>query len=63
MNYWLSNEDLAERYGVSVETVRKWRHRGTGPMAVVFGRRVRYSLDEIERWEHEQAAKQVRAGA
>ena len=60
---WLSNEDLAERYGVSIDTVRKWRHEGTGPAGVRFGRHVRYSLAELERWERVQAATQLRATA
>lgn len=62
---WLSNKDLAERYGVSLDTVRKWRHEGTGPTGVRFGRHVRYSLAELDRWEREreEAAKQVRATA
>lgn len=55
---WLSNEDLAERYGVPLATVRKWRHEGTGPHGVKFGRHVRYADDELVRWEREQAAKQ-----
>lgn len=54
---WFSNEDVADRYGVSVATIRKWRHEGTGPAGVKFGRHVRYSLAELERWEREQAAK------
>lgn len=60
---WLSNVDVAERYGVSIDTVRKWRHEGTGPAGVRFGRHVRYSLAELERWEAEQAHKQIRASA
>lgn len=56
---WLSNEDVADRYGVSVATVRKWRHESTGPKGVRFGRHVRYSVTELERWEREQAAKQA----
>lgn len=60
---WLSNVDVADRYGVSIDTVRKWRHEGTGPAGVRFGRHVRYSITELERWEQEQAGKQVRASA
>lgn len=56
---WMSNEEVAERYGVSIATVRKWRHEGTGPAGVKFGRHVRYSVAELERWEREQAAKQA----
>lgn len=58
---WLGTEAVAERYDVSPATVRKWRHEGTGPAGVRFGRHVRYSLAELERWEREQTAKQVRA--
>lgn len=60
---WFSNEDVAERYGVSVATVRKWRHDRSGPTGVVFGRHVRYSLVELERWEREKAAKQIQRTA
>lgn len=60
---WLGNEDLAERYGVPLGTIRKWRHEGTGPRAVKFGRHVRYSVAELERWEREQEAKQARVSA
>lgn len=59
LRQWFSNEDVAERYNVSVATVRKWRHEGTGPRGVRFGRHVRYSATELERWEREQAAKQA----
>lgn len=55
---WQSNEDLAKRYGVSVDTIRKWRKEGTGPVGVRFGRHVRYSPAELARWEQAQAAKQ-----
>jgi len=60
---WFGTEAVARRYDVPVPTVRKWRHEGTGPTGVVFGRHVRYSLAELERWEREKAAEQVRATA
>ena len=60
---WLSNQDLADRYGVPIDTVRKWRHEGTGPKGVRFGRHVRYDITECERWEREQATKQVARSA
>lgn len=53
---WFSNEDVAVRYGVSVATVRKWRNDRTGPSGVKFGRHVRYSIAELERWEREKAS-------
>jgi len=62
---WLSNTALADRYDVSIDTVRKWRHEGTGPVGVRFGRHVRYSAAEVLRWEseREQAAKALQASA
>lgn len=54
----LSNEDLAEREGVSVNTVRYWRANGTGPRGFVVGRRVRYRLVDVEAWEQEQIDKE-----
>jgi excisionase family DNA binding protein len=55
---WLTSEDVAKRYGVPLGTVRKWRHAGTGPAGVVFGRHVRYSVTELERWERSLAEAQ-----
>jgi hypothetical protein len=51
---WLSNGDLAERFGVPLSTVRAWRLNGTGPQGVRIGRVVRYRLSEVRRWEREQ---------
>lgn len=55
--HWFTSEDLADRWNMPLTTVQKWRYEGTGPKGVKFGRRVRYSLEEVERWEREQAAK------
>jgi hypothetical protein len=43
---------VAERLGLAVATLRAWRHRGTGPRFLRFGRAVRYlpaDLDEFIR--------------
>ena len=48
---WLSNDDLAARYGVSVSTIRQWRAASTGPRGRRFGRHVRYALDDVTEWE------------
>lgn len=50
--YW-STEELAERFGVSVNTVRDWRRRGVGPVACKLGGLVRYRADDVDRWEQE----------
>jgi predicted site-specific integrase-resolvase len=37
--------EAAERLGLSVATLRAWRHRGKGPRFVRLGRAVRYLPD------------------
>jgi predicted DNA-binding transcriptional regulator AlpA len=47
-----TESQVAERLGLSVATLRAWRHRGTGPRFLRFGRAVRYlspDLDEFIR--------------
>ena len=41
----------AERYQVSVLTLRKWRLTGRGPRFRKFGSAVRYSLADLEAFE------------
>lgn len=48
----LTETQVAERLGLAVATLRAWRHRGTGPRFLRFGRAVRYlqtDLDEFIR--------------
>jgi predicted DNA-binding transcriptional regulator AlpA len=48
----LTESQVAERLGLAVATLRAWRHRGTGPRFLRFGRAVRYlpaDLDEFIR--------------
>jgi len=52
---WLDNAGVAERYGVSVHTVRGWRRRRMGPPAHKIGGKVLYRLDELEAWEQAQS--------
>jgi len=49
---FLTEQQLAHRWGVNPLTLRGWRHRGRGPAFVKFGRCVRYALSDIERFEH-----------
>jgi predicted DNA-binding transcriptional regulator AlpA len=53
---YLSVDDLAERYGVAVQTVYQWNHRGTGPRFVKVGRLPRYRLTDIIAWEDSRAS-------
>jgi len=54
---WLTQEDLAERFQVSVAAIRDWRAQRYGPAGVKFGRgkggTVRYRLSEVEQFERE----------
>lgn len=42
---------LAERWNISVRTLRGWRLQKKGPEYVKFGRTVRYSIDTIIEYE------------
>ena len=48
----LTERQVAEQLGLSVSTLRAWRHRGKGPRFLRLGRSVRYlpaDLDEFVR--------------
>ncbi|MBO2439813.1 helix-turn-helix domain-containing protein [Actinomadura nitritigenes] len=53
-----TTEEVARRYRTKPSTVRYWRHAGTGPTGVLFGRRVLYRESELQRWEREREAEQ-----
>jgi DNA-binding transcriptional regulator YiaG len=44
-------QDLADRCGVPLQTVRQWRMKGTGPRGMAIGRYVRYRLSDVLDWE------------
>jgi len=48
--YWTEIE-LSQRWNVSVQFLRKRRDRREPPLYSKFGNRVRYHIDEIERYE------------
>ena len=50
---FLSIEDLAQRYGVSVGTVRDWRYRGVGPVVTKVGAAIRFALTDVLAWERQ----------
>lgn len=45
-----SSKDLAERLGVSTETLRYWRERGDGPPWLRVGKLIKYSPGDVEKW-------------
>ena len=43
----LTEREVAERLGLSVGTLRAWRHRGKGPRFLRLGRSVRYLPSDV----------------
>lgn len=43
----LTERQVAVQLGLSVATLRAWRHRGTGPRFLRFGRAVRYLTSDV----------------
>jgi excisionase family DNA binding protein len=44
----LTETQAAEQLGLSIATLRAWRHRGKGPRFVRFGRAVRYLRADLD---------------
>src|SRR5262245_54425916 len=55
----LTEVQVAEQLGLSVATLRAWRHRGKGPRFVRFGRAVRYLPADIEAFIRSSAVDTV----
>lgn len=51
----LTTDQLAKRWGIASNTIRRWRTEGTGPAFVKLGEgirsAVRYKLEDIEAYE------------
>lgn len=55
---FMGPQDMADRYGVSLATVYRWRSLGINlPPALKIGNAVRWRLSTVEAWEakHESA--------
>jgi predicted DNA-binding transcriptional regulator AlpA len=52
MDGTISNEALADRLGVTVKTLWRWRKRGDGPPHIRFvsGGDIRYALADVDAW-------------
>lgn len=55
----LSRQDIADRYGVPLQTTSAWIQRGYGPRSFRVGKYTRYRLSDVLEWE----AQQVEANA
>ncbi len=57
MDRLLTTAEVADRLHVAAETVRFWRHTGTGPVARKVGRHVRYRSVDVEDWLDRQPVR------
>jgi len=59
---YISEQEQAKRCGVTPSTLRRWRSKGFGPRAVLFGRIPMYRDDANERYlaQEEAAAEALR---
>ncbi|WP_205958316.1 helix-turn-helix transcriptional regulator [Qipengyuania sediminis] len=48
---FLTTTDIALRWQISKRTLEGWRDKGIGPNYHKIGNRVRYHIDDIERFE------------
>lgn len=48
---WLSRRELADRFGLPINTLAQWASKGTGPRYVRMGRHARYRLSDVIDWE------------
>jgi excisionase family DNA binding protein len=56
MERYLTTAEVAAWLRTSPETVRYWRHIGTGPASFKVGRRVLYAREDVERFIAEARA-------
>jgi Helix-turn-helix domain len=50
-------QQLAQRWGVCVRTIRRMHAQGDAPPRQKHGRQKKYSLREVEGWEHDKRSK------
>jgi hypothetical protein len=54
---YYSEQEQAERLGLVISSLRRWRRLGIGPASVRIGRRTVYKYGGDEKWLAEQQAK------
>jgi predicted site-specific integrase-resolvase len=48
-----NENQLAERWTLSVKTLQDWRRKGTGPAYLKLGKAIRYPHEVVEKYESE----------
>jgi predicted DNA-binding transcriptional regulator AlpA len=57
---YLTPEDLAEKWGLTLDTLYRWRRRGAGPPHLKINSRViRYRLEDVLAWEDSRRVDQT----
>lgn len=51
---YYDTKSLADRLGLSPDTIETWRYRGGGPPWIKIGKLIRYSVEAVEKWLAEQ---------
>ena len=59
---FLTTDELALRYRVKTQTLRKWRGEGKGPRFTKLGSRVVYPMDEVLKWDAERTISNTAQG-
>ncbi|MEU5609407.1 helix-turn-helix domain-containing protein [Streptomyces sparsogenes] len=54
---YLTPDDIAEIFGVPVETVYQWRKKRVGPPGFRIGKHLRYDPDDVSRYVRERKAE------
>jgi predicted site-specific integrase-resolvase len=49
----LTENQLAERWGLSIKTLQDWRRKGTGASYLKLGKAIRYPHEIVEKYEAE----------
>lgn len=52
-SHFITPRELARRWGLSVDTLKRWRAQGHGPRWVRIGRQIRYAMKDIR--DHESS--------
>jgi hypothetical protein len=56
---WVGEEVVSELTGIAVQTLRNWRHNGTGFPYSKIGRSVRYNMAKVRK---EMEAREIKIG-
>jgi len=58
----MNEKQVSELLGVSVQTLRNWRHLRKGPDYIKMGRAVRYHMDDLQTYIDEKRVNLERIG-